>query len=78
VYCIGELIASLQAFGNHDRKYWRIRDSCRRAQGRLGNRTFLRLGKVEDVLARLGGTEPTQVRLTGRVGRNRTDFATCS
>lgn len=69
MYCIGELIASLQAFGNHDRKYGRIRESCRRAQGRSGSRTFLRLGKVKDILTRLGGTKPMQVRLTGWVQR---------
>lgn len=55
-------MASLQAFTSHRRKYWRIVESYRRPDGRPGIRTLLHLGKAEDVLARLRGSAPTQVR----------------
>mgnify|MGYP001560253508 CR=1 FL=1 len=55
-------MASLQPFTSHGIRYWRIVESYRRPDGRPGIRNVMHLGKTADLLARLQGTEPTQIR----------------
>ncbi|MBI3048226.1 MAG: IS1634 family transposase [Acidobacteria bacterium] len=55
-------MASLQPFTSHGIRYWRIVESYRRRDGHPAVRNVLHLGKTDDVLARLQGTDPTAIR----------------
>jgi transposase len=54
-------MASLQRVRVHGHSYWRIVES-RRVQGKPGIRVVAYLGKADDLLARLRGTETLEIR----------------